>query len=109
MSLKAKHIKVRIPLPHRLFLDHDIIFYFKTTLKKFMKKFNEALNTCENIMKDGALVLIFGNTLYFKDVKRRIEMIGKLEMTQRSTTKHKNSLCQNYTYMYNLQNVLGEN
>ena len=25
------------PLLHRLFLDHDIIFYFLTTLKKFKK------------------------------------------------------------------------
>ena len=25
------------PLLHRLFLDHDIIFYFKTALKKFKK------------------------------------------------------------------------
>ena len=27
------------PLLHRLFLDHDIIFYFQTTLKKNQEKF----------------------------------------------------------------------
>ena len=35
------------PLLHRLFLDHDIIFYFKTTLKKIQITF-------ENIIENGA-------------------------------------------------------
>ena len=36
---------------HWLFLDHDIIFYFKTTLKIFKKILSKVLNTFENIMK----------------------------------------------------------
>ena len=42
------------PLLHRLFLDHDIIFYFKTTLgKKIKKNLSKVLNTFENIMENG--------------------------------------------------------
>ena len=37
-----------------LFLDHDIIFYFKTTLKKIKKNLSQVLNTFENIMENGA-------------------------------------------------------
>ena len=40
------------PLLHRLFLDHDIIFYFKT-LKKFKKNLSKVLNNFEN-MENGA-------------------------------------------------------
>ena len=42
------------PLLHRLFLDHDIIFYFWTKLKKIIKK-TKVLNTVENIMENWAL------------------------------------------------------
>ena len=34
LSLHFFHLN---PLLHRLYLDHDIIFYFKTTLNKFKK------------------------------------------------------------------------
>ena len=37
------------PLLHRLFLDHDIIFYFKQ-----QKKLRYVLNTFENILENGA-------------------------------------------------------
>ena len=37
-----------------LFLDHDIIFYFKATLKKVKKNVSLVLNTFENILKNGA-------------------------------------------------------
>ena len=39
-------------LLYRLFLDHDIIFYIKTTLKKFNKNFSKVLNTFENMMEN---------------------------------------------------------
>ena len=42
------------PLLHRLNLDHDIIFYFWTTLEKLKKKFSKVLNTFQNIMENGA-------------------------------------------------------
>ena len=43
------------PLLHRLFLDHDIIFYFfLTTLKKLKKNLSYVLYTFENIMENGA-------------------------------------------------------
>ena len=37
------------PLLHRLFLDHDIIFYFWTMLKQLNKNVREVLNTIENM------------------------------------------------------------
>ena len=37
-----------------LFLDHDIIFYFLTTLEIFKKNLSQVLNTFENIMENGA-------------------------------------------------------
>ena len=54
------------PLLHRLFLDHDIIFYIYTTLKKSRKKLSEVFNTFENIMGNRAFapkeqMLIFHN------------------------------------------------
>ena len=44
------------PLLHRLFLDHDIIFYFWTTSKKKtkIKNLSQVLNTFENIIENGA-------------------------------------------------------
>ena len=42
------------PLLHRLFLDQNIIFYVKTTLKRFKKNLSHVLNTLENIMENGA-------------------------------------------------------
>ena len=45
------------PLLHRLFLDHDTIFYFLTTLKKFKKNLTPILNTFKNIMENGAFAL----------------------------------------------------
>ena len=45
------------PLLCRLFLDHDFIFYFKTTLKKIKKKLRKVLNTFENIMENEAFAL----------------------------------------------------
>ena len=46
------------PLLHRLFLDHDIIFYFYTTLKKKIKKnLSKVLNTFEHIMENEAFAL----------------------------------------------------
>ena len=41
------------PLLHRLFLDHDIIFYLKTILKA-RKKLSKVLDTFENMMVNGA-------------------------------------------------------
>ena len=40
-------------LLHMLFLDHDIIFYFKTTLKKFKKNLSKVLNTFEIIIMEN--------------------------------------------------------
>ena len=42
------------PLPHKLFLDHDIILKFKTSLKKIKNFLSKVLNTSENIMENGA-------------------------------------------------------
>ena len=44
------------PLLHRLFLDHDIIFYFSTTFKKFKRILSKVLNTFESIMVNIAFV-----------------------------------------------------
>ena len=44
------------PLLHRLFLDHDIVFYFHTTLKKFKKNLSLVLNNFVNILENGALL-----------------------------------------------------
>ena len=41
------------PLLHRLFLDHDIIFYFIDNIEKIQEKF-KFLNTFENILKNWA-------------------------------------------------------
>ena len=49
---------------HRLFLDHGIIFYFKTTLKIFKKNLSKGLNTFENIKENRAFVLL-EHTLHF--------------------------------------------
>ena len=50
------------PLLHGLFLDHDIIFYFWTTLKIFNKNLVKVLITFENIMENGAFAsLVFHN------------------------------------------------
>ena len=46
------------PLLHMLFLDLDIIFYFKTTLKKIQEKLIPVLNTFENVMENGAFALL---------------------------------------------------
>ena len=46
------------PLLHMLFLDLDIIFYFKTTLKETQEKLSPVLNTFENIMENGAFALL---------------------------------------------------
>ena len=63
------------------FLDHDIIFYFQTTLQKFKKKFNYVLNTFENIMENGVFCsiranapfsIIFSNTYYFKGIQKAL-------------------------------------
>ena len=45
------------------FLDHDIIFYFQTTLKKFKKNLSKILNTFEN-MENGVFALM-EQMLYF--------------------------------------------
>ena len=39
-----------------LFLGHNIIFYFKITLKNFKKNLSPVLNSFENIMENGAFV-----------------------------------------------------
>ena len=44
-------------LLHRLFLDHDNIFYFLTMLKNFNKNLREVLNTFEKIIENGAFFL----------------------------------------------------
>ena len=55
LDTKKKSRQERVnPLLNRLFLDHDIIFYFKTTLKKNQENLSKALNTFENIMENGA-------------------------------------------------------
>ena len=53
-TICRKHTMPINPLLHRLFLDHDIISYFLTTLKKFKKKLIKVLNPFENIMENGA-------------------------------------------------------
>ena len=62
------------PLLHRLFLDHDIIFYFKTMLKKFNEILSEVLLTFE-IMENGAFapkeqMLIFHNIFKYMIFQR---------------------------------------
>ena len=42
------------PLLQRLFLDHDIIFYFYITSKNIKKNLSKVLNSFKNIMKNGA-------------------------------------------------------
>ena len=37
-----------------LFLDHGIIFYFWTTLKKNHENISKVLNTFENVIENGA-------------------------------------------------------
>ena len=63
------------PFLHRLFLDHDIISYFETTLKKIKKNLSKVLNSFENIMENGAFALkeqmLHFPTLYFKGVKSK--------------------------------------
>ena len=48
------------------FLDHDIVFYFQTTLKKIKKKLSYVLNKFEDITVNGAFddpfSVIFSNT-----------------------------------------------
>ena len=41
------------PLLHRLLLDHDIIFYFETTLKKFKKNLSQVLNSFGNMENEA--------------------------------------------------------
>ena len=68
MVISLVYSKCLNPLLHRLFLEHDIIFYIKTTLKKFKKNLRLFLNTFEN-MENGAfaanapfsIILIFSN------------------------------------------------
>ena len=43
------------PFLNRLFLDHDIIFYFEITLKKFKKKLSKVLNTFKNIQEKRSI------------------------------------------------------
>ena len=43
----GKELRSLNPLLHMLFLDHNIIFYFLTTLKKIKKNLNKVLNTFE--------------------------------------------------------------
>ena len=56
-SLKSAELPILTLLLHRLFLlflDHDIIFFLYTTLKKFKKNLSNVLNTFENSMENGA-------------------------------------------------------
>ena len=65
------------PLLHRLFLDHDIIFYFLTILKKkIQEKFKYNFDTFENIIENGAFAprskcSIFHNTFKYIVFQRR--------------------------------------
>ena len=42
------------PLLDRIFLDHDIILFFRQHWKNLRKNLNEIMNTFENIMENGA-------------------------------------------------------
>ena len=63
------------PLLHWLFLDHDIIFYFKTTLKKIQEKFKLSFeyfwkcygkwSICSK-RANAPISIIFSNAWYFK-------------------------------------------
>ena len=53
------------PLLHRLFLDHDIIFYFYTTLKKIKKNSSKVLNTFKNIKESQAFASPLEQMLHF--------------------------------------------
>ena len=47
------------------FLDHDVIFYFQTTMKKVKKNLSKVSNTFENSLENGAnapFPIIFSNT-----------------------------------------------
>ena len=46
-------------LLHRLFLDYDIIFYFKTTWKKIQEKMMENVLTACLLPIQGALIRVF--------------------------------------------------
>ena len=59
------------PLLHRQFLDHVIIFYFWTTLKKFKKNLSKVLYTFENIMENGAFAPNEQIFHFFQGIKRR--------------------------------------
>ena len=43
---------------HWLFIDHDMIFYIKTSLKIFKKNQSKVLNISENIMENRAFALL---------------------------------------------------
>ena len=60
-------------LLHRLFLDHNIIFYFKTPLKKIKKKLRKYYGKWSICSKraNAPFSIIFSNSKYFKGVKRR--------------------------------------
>ena len=57
-----KRAKAINPLLFRLFLDHDIIFFFLTTLKKNQEKFK--LITFENIMEKPSICSFVANALF---------------------------------------------
>ena len=42
------------PLLHRLFIDHDIDFYFLENIDRTREKFNLSFENFENIMENGA-------------------------------------------------------
>ena len=46
------------PKHHRLFLDHDVIFFFQTKLKKIQEIISFVLNTFENNMENEAFAPI---------------------------------------------------
>ena len=97
MGLKA----LNKPSLQRLLLDHDIIFYFLTTLNKFMKNFSEVLNAFQNFMENGAFAPIFHNIFkyvnnnskeqkaLFKGVKRCYNGVN----LQTATEPHSHCYC----------------
>ena len=59
MILAVVEMLILYFIVHKLFLDHDIIFYFQITLKNLEKNLRKVLNTIENIMENGAYYVVF--------------------------------------------------
>ena len=66
------------PLLHKLFLDHDIIFYFLDNIKKIQEKFKLSLNIFEKIMENGAFAPKRAIASFSIIFSKRVHDISKL-------------------------------